>query len=74
MLVIIIIIALLIFISMYISKSNREERREEREFKNEIKQFYGAAIITEALKQQTGAPFTLYSKPNDENAILQHDK
>jgi plasmid maintenance system antidote protein VapI len=40
----------------------------------EIKQFYGAAIITEALKQIKGAPYTLYSKQLNENAILQHDK
>lgn len=49
------------------------ERGNELEIA-EIKQFYGAAIITEALKQIKGAPYTLYSKQPDENAILQHDK
>jgi plasmid maintenance system antidote protein VapI len=49
------------------------ERGNELEIA-EIKQFYGAAIITEALKQIKGAPYTLYSKQPNENAILQHDK
>mgnify|MGYP000007541340 FL=1 len=48
------------------------ERGNELEIA-EIKQFYGAAIITEALKQITGAPYTLNSKQPNENATLQHD-
>ena len=48
------------------------ERGNELEIA-EIKQFYGAAIITEALKQTSGAPYTLYSKKPNEKAILQVD-
>jgi plasmid maintenance system antidote protein VapI len=40
----------------------------------EIKQFYGAAIYQAALKKSSGAPYTLYSNPKDENAIFQHDQ
>jgi plasmid maintenance system antidote protein VapI len=49
------------------------ERGNELEIK-EIKQFYGSAIITEALKRKVGAPYTLNSKQQNENAILQHNK
>jgi len=49
------------------------ERGNELEIA-EIKQFYGAAIITEAIKQIKGAPYTLYSKQPNENAILQQNK
>lgn len=46
------------------------ERGNKHEI-NEIKHFYGTAIINEVMKNNSREPYTIYSK--NKNAALQHD-